>query len=1353
MNISNLTNFSPIHKSSGLNIIKRKYLFSFILLLLFFIAFILTVKHLYNGDSNVTQTQDVDAAVAVDKSLDIISLGIEDASTPVDPLNSYYDDLSNRTYLVYSGGAKTDYPAGSCSDTDELGPKTDIVCFPKSYATSAMHVFIKYYDHTTKTWSASKKVFEPGHTELYGDGHYAQGVIVDNNGYIHVFQSYHISLRPKCSTQEVGIRHATSLTAGSIDKWTTAKDIENNSGSINTDRNSHGVYFKSRAGDIYGIFRKSYSDEGLQCPPPTDERNTEKQVMFKFKPATVPNNANNGITENSLTVKNVVVPDKKVTNNLEVLSWNKNLGRTERIVLTGDSSKPNPGVGWDDAYLTTSKQDLERDGVHLVFMLRAGRTYVQKYYYVFFSFVDDKFYSPGGEDLGSDIIPSKFDKLNGCCVIHDYGIPRDSNALTGRPVAMLNYDHRYPTFYLDSVDVEANETVKTIWEINFNPTRNKWESKKLRDLGFTHRVDDAVFVNPDNKYLTTISVAGNTPGMAETRLYQWDGSSWKKRSDMKSSLFYAKQQTRGFRFANNFRRDLSGFFANLHDSVFTPPISLSTPGHYEGIPDWTIWGYYEGPIKSKLFGFRLNELLQSPVYNGNFEKNNFEGWPWKDDLDTTNTSIVDCKNDGLSCPQGKYYLKLVGKNDNKGDYTPYLVSNDIDMRENLTEKSIKITFRAKVHTGSAQYSGIFLQRSPNRASTEPWKDTSSAIQPVLLTTEWKTVSQIVQLPKSGNNSTTTAVRIVLSPIDEPFSNPVYLDDFQLEYLGKITPPPLGQGSVPNGSFENATGSFAAEGFPYWGFNPTMDSNGSRVDVCSQESPCPDGRNFAVVARQIGKNDAHFSTDWIETGQNLSGKTVQVKFDVKAHNDKSNPKLKGLFIQREHTANSGWLQQIPIPESSVSGVWQTKTFNLTFPVSSDINTQRFRIVLRPEMDLPYQLAYYYDNISFTMVAPTDNPKPNCPVVEIASIAGVCNNTGYKASVTWNAVEGATEYAIGYDDDTQFWSDSPEIGEPVGAAFTTQTSKEIDFNIDKTRYFKVRVAKSNTCTPQNWLYGNTKTITSPVCVAYQSPTASFSQFPSEVTIERGNSTTLQGVCNDADGNLTECYLVKRERPPGGNFGEWSSAKQKVTKTIGTNNLTTSPETWTCDSGQDGMAHEWIVKGIDKNGNKCTGEENPPIGWTSCGAHDRVVFTCVPPHTPTSSYSELPRSRKIVVRARGTQVDNIWPRLEVHIKDDSGTYLLARTFTIKNIEYKDYVYWHPTPVNASQIRLSFVNDARNPQAGTDRNVYIDYIRVGRKYQTEAPTTYSTGTWMSTTGKCSPGFNLSEALHCNGSFTFFKE
>ncbi len=62
---------------------------------------------------------------------------------------------------------------------------------------------------------------------------------------------------------------------------------------------------------------------------------------------------------------------------------------------------------------------------------------------------------------------------------------------------------------------------------------------------------------------------------------------------------------------------------------------------------------------------------------------------------------------------------------------------------------------------------------------------------------------------------------------------------------------------------------------------------------------------------------------------------------------------------------------------------------------------------------------------------------------------------------------------------------------------------------------------------------------------------------------------------------------------------------------------------------------------------------------------------------------------------------------------------------------------------IRVHFTNDAVVP---LDRNVLVDHLVIdGTLYQSEAPTTFSTGTYTPGTG-CAGGFKQREWLHCNG-------
>ena len=77
--------------------------------------------------------------------------------------------------------------------------------------------------------------------------------------------------------------------------------------------------------------------------------------------------------------------------------------------------------------------------------------------------------------------------------------------------------------------------------------------------------------------------------------------------------------------------------------------------------------------------------------------------------------------------------------------------------------------------------------------------------------------------------------------------------------------------------------------------------------------------------------------------------------------------------------------------------------------------------------------------------------------------------------------------------------------------------------------------------------------------------------------------------------------------------------------------------------------------------------------------------------------------------------------------------------------YSYTANDEVVASQIQVAFTNDD-----GASRDLRVDKIEVdGVVYQSEAPTTYSTGTWRSSDG-CDAGFKRNERLHCNGYFAY---
>ena len=78
--------------------------------------------------------------------------------------------------------------------------------------------------------------------------------------------------------------------------------------------------------------------------------------------------------------------------------------------------------------------------------------------------------------------------------------------------------------------------------------------------------------------------------------------------------------------------------------------------------------------------------------------------------------------------------------------------------------------------------------------------------------------------------------------------------------------------------------------------------------------------------------------------------------------------------------------------------------------------------------------------------------------------------------------------------------------------------------------------------------------------------------------------------------------------------------------------------------------------------------------------------------------------------------------------------------------HAYTHPEAgLAASRVRVAFDNDD-----GASRDLRVDAVELGGvRYEAEAPTTYSRGTWKSADG-CAGGNKESEWLHCNGYFAF---
>lgn len=131
-------------------------------------------------------------------------------------------------------------------------------------------------------------------------------------------------------------------------------------------------------------------------------------------------------------------------------------------------------------------------------------------------------------------------------------------------------------------------------------------------------------------------------------------------------------------------------------------------------------------------------------------------------------------------------------------------------------------------------------------------------------------------------------------------------------------------------------------------------------------------------------------------------------------------------------------------------------------------------------------------------------------------------------------------------------------------------------------------------------------------------------------------------------------------------------------------------------------------------------------------------------------IPPENTIIIYAGGTPGNGVYPTMQLLVNnrvvaswDNVNANGIAR-------QTKQYTYNSPTRVRAQdQIRVSFINDYYTG-SNNDRNLFVDKIIVGGyTKETEASSTYSTGTWSASNG-CGPGFKKSEWLACNGSFIF---
>ncbi|MGB7344765.1 MAG: DUF4347 domain-containing protein [Pirellulaceae bacterium] len=86
----------------------------------------------------------------------------------------------------------------------------------------------------------------------------------------------------------------------------------------------------------------------------------------------------------------------------------------------------------------------------------------------------------------------------------------------------------------------------------------------------------------------------------------------------------------------------------------------------------------------------------------------------------------------------------------------------------------------------------------------------------------------------------------------------------------------------------------------------------------------------------------------------------------------------------------------------------------------------------------------------------------------------------------------------------------------------------------------------------------------------------------------------------------------------------------------------------------------------------------------------------------------------------------------------------------QWQPFEYVTSESITADRVAVRFNNDLYEPENGIDRNLTVDNVVInGNLFESESPTTFSTGTWLPEDG-VADGFGRGQVLHANGVFEY---
>lgn len=379
-----------------------------------------------------------------------------------------YDKSSNTTYLVYTDGIKNP----SAPEIDRL---------------SAIDPHIISYNHTLGKWNGPVQLATTNSTS---DAHHYPQIIVDNNGYLHVFHSFHGAGE---------MMHFTSNKPRSIDSWTTTSVP-------GTKNNTYVAAFKDNQGEIYLFYRLSYNHF-------KDGKNTF------YEPQGYVKSSDNGKTWSSQVI--LIDPGRpSKIDNEDAKKWTN---------LINDG-------GWNTVYAKDYHQVSSLNRLAFTFEINNRNKLHGNQYYAYFDFNNDRIYNLNGKGFGSKLVRNNYTSEN-CCTIYstDYNDDQGSQNVVSQQI-VFEGDYNKPSIYYTRFENGTNHIKKAIATGN-SIKEYKWQHTDLTStIGPVSKLLDAEYREQYGTDLYVKSFQGGTPPAGED--YQYPTKVFNSKLNWKSvSLF------------------------------------------------------------------------------------------------------------------------------------------------------------------------------------------------------------------------------------------------------------------------------------------------------------------------------------------------------------------------------------------------------------------------------------------------------------------------------------------------------------------------------------------------------------------------------------------------------------------------------------------------------------------------------------------------------------------------------------------------------------------------------------------------------------------------------------------------